>query len=313
MSINQELSFDSKSNSNFKNYQSESHYNHLIEQWQDKIQSLQQNIQEMQQQKEDVKNALLEAQSRLKNKRSFIEDSKDHLNETKELDYVVPINLEKLNNSMSQYLDESITTQESQSQIQNVKFQPIASFLMEIQLKERYLQNFIDLRIYDNISLQNSLPTSNQCKYLLNKYGIDRLGYQRRILAKLDEQMGLTSQKSLLQNLNNYQNYIPTIKEWLKSINFQHYYPNFILAGYDNFQYLIYLEQSQYKLTLTDFKESFCIDNESDSKLILAHLVITFDKIMNFNLWNIQTSKKNKESDFLLVQCALPNNKCLIF
>ncbi|CAD8185613.1 unnamed protein product [Paramecium pentaurelia] len=310
MSINQELSFDQKSINRFNNFQSESRYNDLIEQWQDKIQSLQQNIQEMQLQKQDVKNALIEAQSRMKNKRGQIDDQ---LNETKSLDTIIPINLAKLNNSMSQILDDSITTQESQSQIQGVKFQPIASFLMEIGLKERYFQNFIDLKIYDNVSLQNSLPSTNQCKYLLNKYGIDRLGYQRRILAKLDEQMGLISKKGLLENLELYQNQIPTIKDWLKSINFQQYYPNFTLAGYDSFSYLIYLEQSQYKLNLLDFKDSFCIDNESDSKLILAHLTIICDKITNLNLWNIQTQKKTKESDFGLVQCALPNNKCVIF
>ncbi|CAD8086270.1 unnamed protein product [Paramecium primaurelia] len=310
MSINQELSFDQKSINRFNNFQSESRCNDLIEQWQDKIQSLQQNIQEMQKQKQDVKNALIEAQSRMKNKRGQIDDQ---LNETKSLDTIIPINLAKLNNSMSQILDDSITTQESQSQIQSVKFQPIASFLMEIGLKERYFQNFIDLKIYDNVSLQNSLPSTNQCKYLLNKYGIDRLGYQRRILAKLDEQMGLISKKGLLENLELYQNQIPTIKDWLKSINFQQYYPNFTLAGYDSFQYLIYLEQSQYKLNLLDFKDSFFIDNESDSKLILAHLTIICDKITNLNLWNVQTQKKTKESDFSLVQCALPNNKCVIF
>ncbi|CAD8178683.1 unnamed protein product [Paramecium octaurelia] len=313
MSINQELSFDSKSMNRFNHNQVESRYNDLIEQWQEKIQYLQQNIQEMQQQKEDVKNALIEAQSRMKNKRGQVDDS---LNETKSMDTIIPINLAKLNNSTSQILDDSVTTQESQSSIQSVKFQPIASFLMEIGLKERYFQNFIDLKIYDNVSLQNSLPSTNQCKYLLNKYGIDRLGYQRRILAKLDEQMGLISKKGLLENLELYQNSIPSIKDWLKSINYQQYYPNFTLAGYDSFEYLIYQEQSQYKLTLSDFKESFCIDNESDSKLILAHITIICDKIKNLNLWNVQaSSKKAKESNFGLVQCALPipNNKCAIF
>ncbi|CAK87119.1 unnamed protein product (macronuclear) [Paramecium tetraurelia] len=314
MSINQELSFDSKSTNRFNHNQLESRYNDLIEQWQDKISYLQQNIQEMQQQKEDVKNALIEAQSRMKNKRGQVDDS---LNETKSMDTIIPINLAKLNNSMSQILDDSITTQESQSSIQSVKFQPIASFLLEIGLKERYFQNFIDLKIYDNVSLQNSLPSTNYMALIdwdiKEEYQLNQMNVY--ISNQLIE-MGLITKKGLLENLKLYQNSIPSIKDWLKSINYQQYYPNFCLAGYDSFEYLVYQEQSQYKLTLSDFKESFCIDNESDSKLILAHITIMCDKIKNLNLWNVQTSsKKAKESNFGLVQCALPlpNNKCVIF
>ncbi|CAD8100726.1 unnamed protein product [Paramecium sonneborni] len=162
-------------------------------------------------------------------------------NSTKTQDIIVPINLAKLYNSINQYLDESISTQESQSQIQSVKFQPITSFLMN-------LQQCKSLKFFTNFKL---------VQIFLNKYGIDKLGFQRRILVKLDEQIGVISFKGLLDNLKNNQNYLPTIKAWLKSINFQHYYSNFV--GYDNFQYFIFQEQSQYKLTLSDLKE--CILN----------------------------------------------------
>ncbi|CAD8170133.1 unnamed protein product [Paramecium pentaurelia] len=313
MLINQELKFDSKLSTNYKNLQSDTIQKDEIEKLKLKNENLQQNIIEMHQQQEVIKNALIEPQSRLKNNLSFIDDSKDQFNETKKLDANIPINQTKLSNSLNKFLDLSISTQESQYQIQSLKFQPIASFLIDIQLKEHYLQNFIDLRIYDNVSLYNSLPSINQCKYLLNKYGIDRLGFQRRILFRLDEQMGLFSKNNLVQNLELYYNQIPTIKEWLESINYQHYYYNFKLAGYDNFKYLIYQEHTQYQLSLSDFKEQFSINNESDSKLILANLIIICDNIKNLNTFNVQTSKKVIEQDICLVQCALPNNKCVIF
>ncbi|CAD8130714.1 unnamed protein product [Paramecium sonneborni] len=54
-------------------------------------------------------------------------------------------------------------------------------------------------------------------------------------------------------------NYTNFMEEWLKSINLSKYYPNFKLAGYDNFAYLIYQEQSQYKLTSQDFKDCFLL------------------------------------------------------
>ncbi|CAD8053544.1 unnamed protein product [Paramecium primaurelia] len=310
MLINQELKFDSKLSTNYKKVQSDSIQNDEIEKLKLKNENLQQNIIEMHQQQEDIKNALIEAQSRLKNNLSFIDDSKDQFNETKKLDANIPINQTKLSNSLNNFLDSSISTQESQSQIQSVKFQPIASFLIDIQLKERYLQNFIDLRIYDNVSLYNSLPSTNQCQDSKEEFWLDWMNIS---ISKQFIVMGLFSKNNLVQNLELYFNQIPTIKEWLESINYQHYYHNFILAGYDNFKYLIYQEYTQYQLSLQDFKEQFSIDNECDSKLILANLIIICDNIKNLNIFNIQTSKKVIEQDFCLVQCTLPNNKCVIF
>ncbi|CAD8203895.1 unnamed protein product [Paramecium octaurelia] len=316
MSINQELSFDFKSQVNFDNDPQQSHYSNFAEQWQEKISSLQQNIQEMQQQKEDVKNALLQAQSRIKNKKSYIDEPKMQQVETRTLETNLPIQ----NTSINHLLNESINTQEFQTpinqinQVTNIRQQPIATFLMDIRLNDIYLQNFIDLGIYDNVSLLKSLPAQNKCKFLLNKYGIDKLGYQRRILAKLDEEMGLFSKKGLLLNIEYCQEQIPNIEEWLKSINQSKYYPNFLLAGYDNFAYLIYQEQSQYKLKVQDFKDSFYIESEQDRQLLIAHIVIICDKMMNCDLWTVQgIKKKQQESDFNLVQCTLPSNQCLIF
>ncbi|CAD8118771.1 unnamed protein product [Paramecium sonneborni] len=310
MSINQELSFDFKSQVNFDTDPQSSNYSNFAEKWQEKISSLQQNIQEMQQQKEDVKNALIQAQSRIKYKKSYIDEPQMQQVETRTLETNQPIQ----NTSINHLLNESSYNQEIQIPIINIKQQPIATFLMDIKLNDIYLQNFIDLGIYDNVSLLKSLPNQNKCKFLLNKYGIDRLGYQRRILAKLDEEMGLFLKKGLLLNIEYCQEQIPNMEEWLKSINQSKYYPNFQLAGYDNFAYLIYQEQSQYKLTIQDFKDSFYIENEQDRQLLIAHIIIICDKMMNCDLWSVQgIKKKQQQSDFNLIQCTLPSNQCQIF
>ncbi|CAD8115086.1 unnamed protein product [Paramecium sonneborni] len=310
MSINQELSFDFKSQVNFYTDPQSSTYSNFAEQWQEKISNLQQNIQEMQQQKEDVKNTLFQAQSRIKNKKSYIDEPKMQQIETRTLETNQPIQ----NTSINHLLNESSQIQEFQTPIININQQPIATFLMDIRLNDIYLQNFIDLGIYDNVSLLKTLPQQNKCQFLLNKYGIDRLGYQRRILAKLDEEMGLFSKKGLLLNIEYCQEQIPNMEEWLKSINQSKYYPNFQLAGYDNFAYLIYQEQSQYKLTIQDFKDQFYIESEQDRQLLIAHIIIICDKMMNCDLWSVQGVKnQQQQSDFNLIQCTLPSNQCLIF
>ncbi|CAD8196621.1 unnamed protein product [Paramecium pentaurelia] len=310
MSINQELSFDFKSQVNFDFDSQSSNYSNFAEQWQEKITSLQQNIEEMQQQQENVKNTLQQAQSRIKNKKSYIDEQKMQQTETKTQDTIYPFQ----KTSINPLLIDSSKTLEFQTPINNIQKQPIATFLIDIRLNDIYLQNFIDLGIYDNVSLLKSLPTKNKCKFLLNNYGIDKLGYQRRILAKLDEEMGLFFKKGLLLNIEYCQEQIPNMEEWLKSINQSKYYTNFLLAGYDNFAYLIYQEQSQYKLTIQDLKASFYIENEQDRQLLIANIIIICDQMINCDLWSVQGIKKMQQpSDFNLVQCSLPSNQCLIF
>lgn len=75
---------------------------------------------------------------------------------------------------------------------------------------------------------------------LLYKFGIDKIGHRKRILAMLDEEQALFQRKGLLQ-LPRYYDQIIDIEDWLAQIKKPALLPAFELAGLDDVPYLVYL------------------------------------------------------------------------
>jgi hypothetical protein len=89
---------------------------------------------------------------------------------------------------------------------------------------------------------------------LLIKIGIDKVGYRLRLLAKLEEQGSLTARYSQCNdsklwcgshqpNRNNGQ---VSLILWLKSLNLEHLYLNFVENGFDEYEQLVYVMNSSF-------------------------------------------------------------------
>ena len=125
---------------------------------------------------------------------------------------------------------------------ENIAEKPIVQWLEEIHL-ESILQNFLDLGIENNTLLINLLKKNmqNWDKILITHLGIDKPGYRKRIITKLKEDMGLCKRSGLfkLKHSNAKLNFL-NLNEWLKSLDLEELTQNFIAAGYDDYESLIF-------------------------------------------------------------------------
>jgi len=125
---------------------------------------------------------------------------------------------------------------------EDITEKPIVQWLEEIHL-DALLQNFLDLGIESNSLLINLLKKNmqNWDKILITHLGIDKPGYRKRIITKLKEDIGLFKRSGLfkLKHSNARLNFL-NLNEWLKSLDLEELTPNFIAAGYDDYESLIF-------------------------------------------------------------------------
>ncbi|KAM3139237.1 hypothetical protein pb186bvf_008647 [Paramecium bursaria] len=286
-----------------------------MDQWQLKLKALQQNVQEVQNEKQDVAQTLQKVKLRM-NKHILIKDEKEHFSKENKENYNIPQDIQEINiqdqskdTSFIHINNETRLSQEFQKPECSIQMRPIAQFLGSIRLV-KYLQNFLDLGVYENGTLLKMLPSENQMKFLLQRFGIDKVGYQRRILAQLEEDQGLFIRKGVLSKLDQVKDELPNLEDWLESINMKQLQGNFEVAGYDQLEMIVFIQQSSFALTISDLIKDLNIQDKQEAALIYAYLTIMCDKMIKYEMKGFLNKKKQSG----LVQCSLPlQNQCQIF
>ena len=160
-------------------------------------------------------------------------------------------------------LNQSKLSNYSQLENQISLSKPIDVWLKEIHL-ETILQNFLDLGIENNNSLLSLLRqnTQNWDKMLITHFGIDKPGYRKRIITKLKEDMGLCKRSGLfkLKNSNAKLKFLD-LTEWLKSLDLEELAQNFMAAGYDDYESLIFQMTTDNTINERILEEDVLIDD----------------------------------------------------
>lgn len=128
--------------------------------------------------------------------------------------------------------------------------------------------------------------SQNWDKFLITHFGIDKPGYRKRIITKLKEgfflislikikktkflDLGLNKREGLFKLKNSKANlHFLDLEEWLKSLELEEWTPNFIMAGYDDYESLIYQMTTNNGITDRILEEEIMInDNLARIKII---------------------------------------------
>ena len=151
-----------------------------------------------------------------------------------------------------------------------------------------YSNGFDDLEMLLE-TMQSSLPLT---KEILKEIGISKIGDRLRLLSCLEDQF-LTSRNSncngtkvfcCLKNIEkNKQEETISLRNWLKSLNLEHLYENFVNEGFFDLEQILKIMKSRFPITDEVLETDLGIEKIGYRERILARLMIeTNSKSLKF-------------------------------